>query len=184
MPLIIFLLITAGQFSCSWRQVCALGDNKDAQMSPLLFRRGATAGIFTLLELPSSIILRESPYAHDSVSPACNQTHSQKLSNASWGCCSLFSRLLDSKIVNHLTTFKLHSQTRVFSANIFSSVVLNQLKMFQNEMPPFKRATGPQSFTASCLPDKNKYCPDMSAASSNESGDFMGMLSSSSSEFQ
>lgn len=125
MPLIIFLLITAGQFSCSWRQVCALGDNKDAQMSPLLFRRGATAGIFTLLELPSSIILRESPYAHDSVSPACNQTHSQKLSNASWGCCSLFSRLLDSKIVNHLTTFKLHSQTRVFSANIFSSVVLN-----------------------------------------------------------
>lgn len=119
MPLIIFLLITAGQFSCSWRQVCALGDNKDAQMSPLLFRRGATAGIFTLLELPSSIILRESPYTHDSVSPACNQTHSQKLSNASWGCCSLFSRLLDSKIVNHLTTFKLHSQTRVFSANIF-----------------------------------------------------------------
>lgn len=99
MPLIIFLLITAGQFSCSWCQVCALGDNKDAQMSPLLFRRGATAGIFTLLELPSSIILRESPYTHDSVSPACNQTHWQKLSNASWGCCSLFSRLLDSKIV-------------------------------------------------------------------------------------
>lgn len=68
---------------------------------------------------PNPIILRESPYTHDSVSSACNQTHSQKLSKASWGCCFWFSRLLDSKNhCNHLTRHKLQSNSSVIFMEI------------------------------------------------------------------
>ncbi len=61
---------------------------------------------------PNPIILRDPPpYTHDSVSSACNQTHSQKRSKASRSCCSWFNRLLDSK--NHCNHLDLQSNSSV-----------------------------------------------------------------------